>query len=53
MIAYNQTHLHFEQISVDKLGAPIDDFWVIKDAHVSYATATEHGSSTAKTAGEL
>lgn len=38
MIAYNETHLHFEQISVDKLGAPIDDFWIIKDAHAPYAT---------------
>uniref|UniRef100_A0A6M2DZ18 Purple acid phosphatase n=1 Tax=Xenopsylla cheopis TaxID=163159 RepID=A0A6M2DZ18_XENCH len=34
--AYNGSHLHFEQISVDKLGQVIDDFWLIKDEHKSY-----------------
>lgn len=34
--AYNNTHLYLEQISVDKLGAVIDSFWLIKDKHESY-----------------
>lgn len=34
--AHNQTHIHFEQVSDDKDGAVIDDFWVIKDQHGSY-----------------
>ncbi|XP_013103211.1 acid phosphatase type 7 isoform X3 [Stomoxys calcitrans] len=29
--AYNRTHLHFEQVSDDKKGQIIDQFWVIKD----------------------
>lgn len=32
----NQTHLHFQQISVDKGGEVIDDAWIIKDHHGPY-----------------
>lgn len=38
MKAHNTTHLHFEQISVDKIGAPIDAFWIVKDKHEAYTT---------------
>lgn len=37
MHAYNTTHLHFEQVSDDKDGEIIDNFWIIKDRHGSYA----------------
>lgn len=37
MKAYNQSHLYFEQISVDKEGQIIDSFWIIKDEHIPYA----------------
>lgn len=37
MKAFNNTHLYFEQISVDKEGAVIDSFWIIKDKHIPYA----------------
>uniref|UniRef100_U5ERP5 Purple acid phosphatase n=1 Tax=Corethrella appendiculata TaxID=1370023 RepID=U5ERP5_9DIPT len=36
MKAYNQTHLYFEQISVDKDGQVIDSFYIIKENHGSY-----------------
>uniref|UniRef100_A0A336LMV7 Purple acid phosphatase n=1 Tax=Culicoides sonorensis TaxID=179676 RepID=A0A336LMV7_CULSO len=34
--AHNETHLYFEQVSVDKKGEVIDSFWIIKDRHMSY-----------------
>lgn len=34
--AFNRTHLHLEQVSDDKEGAIIDEFWIIKDKHCSY-----------------
>lgn len=36
MKAHNETHLYFEQVSVDKKGEIIDSFWIIKDKHVPY-----------------
>lgn len=36
MKVYNDTHLYFEQISVDQEGEVIDSFWVIKDTHDFY-----------------
>ncbi|XP_014257303.1 acid phosphatase type 7-like isoform X2 [Cimex lectularius] len=33
---YNRTHLHIQQISVDKNGDVIDDIWIIKDSHDPY-----------------
>ncbi|EEB14144.1 acid phosphatase precursor, putative [Pediculus humanus corporis] len=36
MKAYNKTHLYFEQVSVDKDGLVIDNFWIVKDFHKSY-----------------
>jgi len=41
MKAFNTTHLHFEQISDDKDGAVIDSFWIIKDSHGEYESATK------------
>lgn len=41
MKAYNTTHLYFEQISVDKDGAVIDSFWIIKDSHGEYTGAVK------------
>lgn len=35
--AHNETHLYFEQVSVDKKGEIIDSFWIIKDKHVPYS----------------
>ncbi|XP_044731584.1 acid phosphatase type 7 isoform X1 [Chrysoperla carnea] len=37
MKVYNRTHLYLEQISVDKLGAVIDNIWLIKEKHGSYS----------------
>jgi len=34
--AHNRTHIHFEQVSDDKNGAIIDDFWLVKSKHGSY-----------------
>jgi len=34
--AYNQTHLHLEQVSDDKEGAITDSFWIVKDKHGPY-----------------
>lgn len=31
MKVFNTTHIFFEQISANKSGNPIDNFWVIKD----------------------
>ncbi|CRL04383.1 CLUMA_CG017474, isoform A [Clunio marinus] len=36
LYAHNSTHLELKQISVDKAGAVIDQFYVIKDEHGSY-----------------
>ncbi|RMZ98494.1 iron zinc purple acid phosphatase [Brachionus plicatilis] len=36
MQAFNNTHLYFEQVSDDKNGKIIDNFWIIKDKHDSY-----------------
>jgi acid phosphatase type 7 len=36
MLVHNNTHIEFNQISVDKGGAVIDSFIVIKDSHESY-----------------
>jgi len=33
MQVFNSTHLHFEQVSIDKDGEVIDEFWLIKDDH--------------------
>ncbi|KAI5638233.1 calcineurin-like phosphoesterase domain-containing protein [Phthorimaea operculella] len=35
--AYNKTHLHIEQVSVDKEGKIIDSFWLIRDKHSAYS----------------
>ena len=35
--AHNNTHLQFKQISVDKEGQVIDEFFLIKDTHGKYA----------------
>nr|CAI5830104.1 unnamed protein product [Callosobruchus analis] len=37
--AYNGTHLHWEQVSDDKMGAIIDEFWIIKENHDPYPYA--------------
>lgn len=37
MLVHNHTHIQFKQISVDKAGEVIDDFFVIKDKHGEYA----------------
>lgn len=34
--AYNETHLYLEQVSDDKKGAIIDQFWIVKDSHAPY-----------------
>lgn len=36
MTAVNKTHMYFEQVSDDKNGDIIDQFWVVKDKHGSY-----------------
>lgn len=36
MNVYNSSHLYAEQVSVDKLGEVIDQFWIIKDQHLGY-----------------
>ncbi|KAL4238971.1 hypothetical protein ACF0H5_003675 [Mactra antiquata] len=36
MKIYNNTHLYMEQVSDDKDGAIIDNFWLIKDKHGPY-----------------
>uniref|UniRef100_A0A336JZ87 Purple acid phosphatase n=1 Tax=Culicoides sonorensis TaxID=179676 RepID=A0A336JZ87_CULSO len=36
MKVHNKTHLYFEQVSDDKLGAVIDSFWVIKTERKEY-----------------
>lgn len=41
MFAHNKTHLQFKQISVDKEGEVIDDFYLIKDFHGPYALDVE------------
>ncbi|XP_049875404.1 acid phosphatase type 7-like [Pectinophora gossypiella] len=33
---HNKTHLHFEQVSVDKQGKVIDSFWLVREKHVAY-----------------
>ncbi|EDV91977.1 GH24658 [Drosophila grimshawi] len=35
--AHNRTHLYFEQVSDDKQGAIIDQFWLIKSQHGAYS----------------
>lgn len=39
MTAHNKTHLYFEQVSDDKLGAVIDSVWVIKTERKAYPLA--------------
>ncbi|XP_018324347.1 acid phosphatase type 7 [Agrilus planipennis] len=34
--AFNGTHLYFEQVSTDKMGAVIDSFWLVKHYHGLY-----------------
>ncbi|XP_030028562.2 acid phosphatase type 7 isoform X2 [Manduca sexta] len=34
--AYNKTHVHFEQVSVDLKAKVIDSFWIVKDKHKAY-----------------
>lgn len=46
MKAFNTTHLYFEQISVDKEGAVIDSFWIIKDSHGVYTSADSNEEYT-------
>ena len=41
MKAINGSHLYFEQISVDKEGAVIDSFTIIKDEHLPYKQLLE------------
>lgn len=36
MKAANQTHIYFEQVSVEKKGQLVDSFWIIKNQHGSY-----------------
>lgn len=36
MKATNKTHIHFEQVSVDKNGQLIDSFWIVKDHKATY-----------------
>lgn len=38
MKAFNRTHLYFEQVSDDKDGEVIDNFYVVKDHHGPYET---------------
>lgn len=40
MKAVNQTHLYFEQVSVDKNGDIIDSIWIVKDENASYGRKT-------------
>lgn len=35
--AFNATHLYLEQVSDDKDGAIVDQFWIIKDRHGPYS----------------
>lgn len=41
MFVHNSTHIQFKQISVDKAGEVIDDFFVIKDYHGKYEKFNE------------
>lgn len=34
--AYNKTHIHIEQISDEKHGLVVDQFWLVKEKHRSY-----------------
>uniref|UniRef100_A0A1E1WPL2 Iron/zinc purple acid phosphatase-like C-terminal domain-containing protein n=1 Tax=Pectinophora gossypiella TaxID=13191 RepID=A0A1E1WPL2_PECGO len=34
--AYNNTHLYFEQVSVDKKAQVIDSFWVVQHRHQAF-----------------
>lgn len=34
--AENKTHIHFEQVSVDKNGSLIDSLWIVKDESAVY-----------------
>lgn len=43
MFAHNKTHIEFKQISVDKEGQVIDNFFVIKDKHGAYEDAKDFG----------
>lgn len=36
MKATNKTHIHFEQVSVDKNGQLIDSLWIVKDHNATY-----------------
>lgn len=36
MKIFNSTHLWFQQVSMDKMGQPIDEVWLIKDKHGPY-----------------
>lgn len=39
MKAYNKTHIYFEQVSDDKLGAVIDSIWIVKTQRKRYPLA--------------
>nr|CAD7268386.1 unnamed protein product [Timema shepardi] len=36
LTVHNQTHLFMDYVSIDKLGAVIDQFWLVKENHGSY-----------------
>lgn len=36
MKAVNKTHIHFEQVSVDKKGQLIDSIWIVKNDKAEY-----------------
>jgi len=41
MYVHNHSHIQFKQISMDKAGEVIDDFYVIKDSHGEYEKSKE------------
>jgi hypothetical protein len=41
LFVHNNSHIEFKQISVDKAGEVIDNFFVIKDSHGVYEKSHE------------
>ncbi|XP_070496503.1 acid phosphatase type 7 [Chironomus tepperi] len=41
MYVHNHSHIQFKQISMDKAGAVVDEFYIIKDSHGEYEKSKE------------